>query len=211
MFRQEIKATYRCRFCASIVSIRCARNCLLRCKIGKQNAMASVPSATLCPWPTPYLLLLFIRYVLHPFLLLPNCTNLRLPRPAPATHTHTRAYAHPSTHSCGHTPRGDKRKFGSMHIYNYFIAVNISLAWVLHNKMGIVVSGLSNRVWFCMCLCVSVCSCRVWVLYFYDAFCAHCVSYVWAAPCDVSRRRDGAGEHCSPNNVGIISFYFWST
>lgn len=67
-----------------------------------------------------YPLYILYRYIyLHPFLLLPRNNNLRLCRPAAYTRVQS-------------TPTGDERKFGSMHIYNYFIAVIISLPGILY-------------------------------------------------------------------------------
>lgn len=56
-----------------------------------------------------------------------------------------------------------------MHIYNYFIAVNISLLgyYVLHNKMAWSGLSLSNRV-CAMCVCV----------YFYDTLCTLCFVFI---------------------------------
>lgn len=137
---------------ANIISIGCAPNCLFKWQLA--NEIGCMRCETFCPWPTPYLLLLFIRYIfIYIFCILFSFFPDRI----------IYVYVdlqHIST-STTETPTGDDRKFGSMHIYNYFIAVNISLLGILYTIK-----------WHCR---LSLCVCSVCVFLWCFMVYAHCV------------------------------------
>lgn len=125
------------------------------------------------------------------FCFFPN-NNLRLRRPAP----HIR-----------HTPSGDERKFGAMHIYNYFIAVNISLAGyytsIHYSKMA-----WSPGVIVCTPACVYLCI-FLWCFMPMPIAQAHCVLYfgggVRRGTVDTScRTTDFARQKCLNNIILLL-------